>query len=747
MANDLLIKINADAKNATKAFEDVKKQTEDLEDTLTKVAVVSGVAFAAFTAEIFLSVKAFEEARQSSVQLTNALQNQGIYTVKLKEQYDQFAKTVQAKTGIDDDAISKAQAVAQGFLGQTKATEALTFAIADLGTYMGGDLNGAAEKIARTIGTGTNAFARQGLVIREGATEAERYAKVLEFVQLKAGGLGEQMNKADGYAKALTTSFGNFQEQIGARFAPIIEAGRKLLIGFFDAFTNHPELANFAAALLAAGVVVAGLTAALAAGVPIFLALSAAAATFGVALNLAFAGIPLLIAGIIIAITELALHWGSVMAFLKSAAAQSITFVTELFGGLGKVIAGVFNGFDTKKMAAGLEQIKDSGKKAEASYHATHDAITADQQAALEKQDAQKKKAADKEAALERAHQANLRGIRKAEIELLTLQNEHASAELIALKTREIEVLKALDANKSNEENKLLQQRREEIIALEDQQRAEDIARMVEFAQLQADTKAELDALGITTEAQIRADRLTQIQATAQTEQDVDRALQEKLLQQKITARNLELADRKKYGVAAATINKFLNSDEVQGTKQASDELVALQQSKNSTLKGIGKAAAVAQITISTAQAAMNIFTGFSTIPIVGPALGVIGAAAAVAFGAERIGQVTAAAEGGLLEGGIPGRDSIPVLAQHGELVTPRKNFDEVVGAVRTQREGGADNSEMVNLLKSIDGKFSAPQQTIIQGDVLSDDTWVDALCRKISDAVEFRNVRIKGVA
>jgi hypothetical protein len=745
MANDLLIKINADAKNAKKEFDNLKEQTEDLEQTLNKVALISAAAFAAFTAEIFFSVKAFEEARKSSVELSNALQNQGIFTEQLKHQYDEYADAVQAATGVDNDAVSKAQAVAQTFLGQTKITKDLTFAIADLGASMGGDLNGAAEKIARTIGTGTNAFARQGLVIREGATEAERYAKVLEFVQAKAGGLAEEMNKADGFSKALTTSFGNLQEAIGARFAPVVAAGRKVLISFFDAISEHPVLTDLAVSLITAGAAVAGIIALVAAGVPIFLGLSAAVTALGLSLSVAFVGIPLLIGAVIAGVTLLALNWDKAMAGLRAAATATVTLLTELFGGLGKVLSGAFT-LDRSKIAEGLNQIAESFKKSKDVAVATYTEITDAQAAEGEKQNAQKKALADKQAAIERQHQANLRAIRQAELDLLRLQTEHASADLIDLKSKEIEVLKALDAQKSDAEIALFRQRRDELRGLEDQANAEDIQRATAFAELMAATKADFAANDITIDAQLRADKLTALRDTSKTEADIDRDLQETLLTQKTNQRNAELLDRKKYGATAATINKALNSDEVQGTKSATGELLALQQSKNATLKSIGKAAAVANITISTAESAMNIYRGFSTIPIVGPSLGIIGAAAAVAFGAERIATVVGAADGGLITGGVPGRDSVPAMLMPGELVVPKKNFNEVVGAVQGGGVSGENSQEMIALLQSIDTKFSNPRITQIQGDIMTDDSYIDALVRKISDAIEFRNAQVFGV-
>jgi hypothetical protein len=744
MANDLLITINADAKNAKKAFDDIRSQTSDLENSLKSAALISGVAFAALTAEVFLSVKAFEEAEKASVQLSNALQNQGIFTEELKTQYEEFAQAVQAKTGIDDDAIIKAQAIAQTFLGQTEITLGLTEAIADLAAAQGGDLNSAAEKIARTIGTGTNAFARQGLVIRENSTEAERLAQVLEFVRTKSGGLAEELNKADGFSRALSTSFGNLQEAIGARFAPVVVAVRQAFISLFDTISGSPILTNLVVAAIAAGAAVAGIITFITLAVPAFLALSAAATALGLSLSVALVGIPLIIGGIVAAITLLALNWDKALASIKAAAVGAVTLLTELFGGLSKLLQGVFT-FNADRVRQGLSQVTNAFRKAKDETIETYTEITAAQKEQLVVQDANKKAAADKEAAFERQHQANLRAIRKAELDLLQLQNQNASAATIALKTREIEVLKALDSQKSAQELALFRERHARIKELQNEQQAEDLERAAAFDQIKEETAAEFKTRGIEVDAQIRDERLAQIEATAQTENDIDRQLQEEVLTRRIAARNQELIDRKKYGESAAKISKALNSEEVQGTKSAAGELVALQESKNATLKSIGKIAAVAQITISTAESAMNIYRGFSTIPIIGPALGVAGAAAAIAFGAERISRVTAAQSGGLIEGGIPGLDSVPALLEPGELIVPRKNFNEVVGAIKGEGEVSSD-SQMVALLESIDAKFSNPQTTIIQGDVSADDSYIDSLVRRISDAIEFRNAEIVGV-
>jgi hypothetical protein len=85
----------------------------------------------------------------------------------------------------------------------------------------------------------------------------------------------------------------------------------------------------------------------------------------------------------------------------------------------------------------------------------------------------------------------------------------------------------------------------------------------------------------------------------------------------------------------------------------------------------------------------MEIYAGFSTIPIVGPVLGVAGAAAAVAFGSEQLAKVNSANLGGIIPGAGPNQDSVLSYLTPGEFVVPRQNYNEVVDAVADKRAGG----------------------------------------------------------
>ncbi|GBR74039.1 phage tail tape measure protein [Candidatus Termititenax aidoneus] len=110
-------------------------------------------------------------------------------------------------------------------------------------------------------------------------------------------------------------------------------------------------------------------------------------------------------------------------------------------------------------------------------------------------------------------------------------------------------------------------------------------------------------------------------------------------------------------------IKKSKNKELAQDFSTWSAFMVQAQSSDNKTLSAIGKALAIYDITNKTAEAAMAGFSAMSGVPIVGPALGVAAAAAAIAFGAEQIAKVNsnqlALAEGGSFIASQPTRGNL----------------------------------------------------------------------------------------
>lgn len=682
MADDLKIKISADEKDAIRGLDAIEKKASDLGPSLETAAKISAVAFAALTAEIGFSLKAFEEAESATRKLSQALQAQGIFTTKLRDEYKSYAEAVEIATGVDGDALVGAQATAQSFLGQTRITKELTAAIADLAQAKGIDLNSAATILAKTIGTGTNALAREGLEISKTATTAERYAAVLQFVEGRYKGQAAAANQGLGSLRALQTQFGNLQEAIGARFAPVATSIIQTLTKLFQTIAANESLADLIAALITGAAAATGFVLA-AAGIAKGLVIAQAAmAAFGVASNVALAGIPALIGIVVAAVTFLALNWETATGRIIAVLTGLGTFMLEFFAGVGRLISGVFQ-LDTAKIQSGIDKVKDSFKKG---FDEAFKDLPNKAKEATEKQIGILKDAADKIAAADAENKAQEVALAEAQNQLLQLKAQEASSALIAIKQQEIETLTAIRDAETQGEIAALQARYAELTALEEEQRIQDIERQTAFAELEGQLRDSLQLSESERTNVFYEQKRAALEASLITEREAEANVANQKVATQIAAQNRRLEETKRYGVAYAAINGAIQSQEVQGFKGATGELVALTQSKNGTLKAIGKAASLAQITIKTAESALNIYAGFSTIPIVGPALGIAGALAATAFGVEQAGKVIAANEGGIVTGGTAGRDSVSALLTPGELVTPAQNFDEVIGSVAFTR-------------------------------------------------------------
>lgn len=615
--SELVIKIAADIADLKKALAEGKNETEKFGSGLKSLA--GAISFGAVIAGVDHLVDKFIEGEEASARLTLSLQNQGIYTSKLQDDYEKLAAKIQAKTGIDDDQIVAGQALLQSYVGQREISEELTKATVDLAAAKGIDLKTAFELVGKTIGTNTNALARNGIEVDANASKQEKIGQIVSQINSKWGDQAAILAKVDGGTKITAASFSDLQERLGGKFMPIVEMVNKVFQQLIKLFLNNEWLITLTRDIILVAGALAGV----------------ATATYAIikAWNILKATNPLVfvVSAVITALTLLVAHWDQVVNFMQAAwqafADNVLSIADNLFNGLNAALS-----FDFDKAAEYWENAKASFTTGFEQYKTTRDQLEAEDKAS------QTAKEAEEEAARLAKNNANF-------VEKTTYEQQLADA----------------------------------VKKIRDQEAADNI----------------------------RAD-----------------------------AKYLE--DERKFGTAYAAINKAMHSEVYQGNKQAFGELAQLQQSSNETLKGIGKAAAVANIVIRTAESAMAIYAGFSTIPIIGHALGIAGAAAAIAFGAEQVGKVNAAADGGLAMGGIPGVDSIPFLLQQGELVTPTKNYEEVVSSVAATRM--AEERGLIGQ----GGQGQASGNTyIFNGDVLADDVFIDRLVEKISDRVEFGNARL----
>lgn len=114
--------------------------------------------------------------------------------------------------------------------------------------------------------------------------------------------------------------------------------------------------------------------------------------------------------------------------------------------------------------------------------------------------------------------------------------------------------------------------------------------------------------------------------------------------------------------------------------------LSALQKTESSKARAIGKAAAIAEATINTYRAATAAYAAMAGIPVVGPALGVTAAGAAIAAGMANVSAIQGQAHDGIMS--VP--EDGTWLLEKGERVTTAetsakldRTLDEVMGRVQ----------------------------------------------------------------
>lgn len=187
-------------------------------------------------------------------------------------------------------------------------------------------------------------------------------------------------------------------------------------------------------------------------------------------------------------------------------------------------------------------------------------------------------------------------------------------------------------------------------------------------------------------------------------------------LQKDLQEKNIRREEEIKYGTSLAAIKAMFRSEEFKAVDQSLGLLATLTRSKNKELFEIGKVAALAQATV-------NIAEGITKAIAQGGFLGLFMGTAVAAAGAVQIDAITsqslAMANGGVVTGGIPGKDSVPVLAMPGELMVPTRNYDEVIDAVasrRSQAESeGSGGGVMEVIIGFRDNAFEIIEQGLIR--------------------------------
>lgn len=178
-------------------------------------------------------VEAYAKQETAVNQLSAAMVQNGMYSDELKNKYAEMAEQMSKNTTFSDQQITAGQAVLQTMIGQREVTEQLMKATMDLAAKKNMDLVSASQLVGRAISNETNMLSRVGIQYDTTSDKGERMTRVIAAIEGKMAGSAAAQAQGLGVLAQMHNAWEEFQEVIGAKVAPVIEIGAKLLIQLF----------------------------------------------------------------------------------------------------------------------------------------------------------------------------------------------------------------------------------------------------------------------------------------------------------------------------------------------------------------------------------------------------------------------------------------------------------------------------------------------------------------------------------
>tara|TARA_R100000808_G_C2154829_1_gene166235 strand:+ start:2342 stop:4393 length:2052 start_codon:yes stop_codon:yes gene_type:complete len=133
------------------------------------------------------------------------------------------ASAMQQVTKFGDETVISAQSMIAAFIKDEESVKALTEATIDLAAAKGMDLTAAADLVAKSVGSSTNALSRYGIAATGAAKSTERAESIVKNISVLYG--GQAKAQAEGYAgtiEGMKNAIGDAAESIGELIAPAI---------------------------------------------------------------------------------------------------------------------------------------------------------------------------------------------------------------------------------------------------------------------------------------------------------------------------------------------------------------------------------------------------------------------------------------------------------------------------------------------------------------------------------------------
>lgn len=181
------------------------------------------------------AVAAFRTQERAVLQLNQTLQNAGVYSYEYSQNIQKLASEIQGYSNFGDEAIIKAQALGQAYIGNTKITNELTKAVVDFAAATGMDLESAFTLVGKSIGSQTNALGRYGISLQKGMSESQKMEAITRQLGQRYEGTAAKM--ADTSVQ-LQNALGDLSEEFGNALNPTVTKTQNILIESAKALTE-----------------------------------------------------------------------------------------------------------------------------------------------------------------------------------------------------------------------------------------------------------------------------------------------------------------------------------------------------------------------------------------------------------------------------------------------------------------------------------------------------------------------------
>jgi|TARA_R100000479_G_scaffold51921_1_gene24722 hypothetical protein len=220
MAKNVNIKLGANItdfeskmKRAQRGFKKTAASLKKIGKQMTFSLTAPLTAFAA------ASVKAFDTQAKAEAQLRTAL---GENETAFKNLTDQAKELQEITLFGDEETIAAASFLAQMGL-QEDAIKRLIPLIQDMATAKGMSLTAAADLVAKSVGSSTNALSRYGIQIEGAVGSTERLDSAVNALSQQFKGQAQAAAEAGtGGLTQLKNSFGDLSEEIGRALMPML---------------------------------------------------------------------------------------------------------------------------------------------------------------------------------------------------------------------------------------------------------------------------------------------------------------------------------------------------------------------------------------------------------------------------------------------------------------------------------------------------------------------------------------------